>query len=81
MHAGVAYQWNTYRTDATGLSGPREDTIFSWAIGAGRTLGRRAFLRADYRREHRSSNIQSFRESWDTLLLQIGVGFFGVAAR
>jgi hypothetical protein len=81
MHAGAAYQWNDYRTDAAAIGAPREDTIFSWTLGAGRTLGRKAFFRADYRREHRSSNIQSFHETWDTLLLQIGLGFFGAAPR
>jgi Putative beta-barrel porin 2 len=81
VHAGTAYQWNTYRTLTAELGEPREDTLFGWSLGAGRPLGRRTFLRADFRRERRRSNIEAFRQTNDTLLIQLGVGFFGVAPR
>jgi hypothetical protein len=81
VNAGTAYQWNTYRTRASSLDEPREDTLFGWSVGAGRPLGRRAFVRADFRRERRRSNIEAYRETNNSFLIQVGVGFLGAAPR
>ena len=78
---GVGYQWNAYRTLAAELGEPRRDNIFGWSVGLSRSLGRIAFVRADYRRDHRSSNLPGFSTTTDGFLVQVGLGLFGTSAR
>jgi hypothetical protein len=77
LSAAAGYHWNEYKTTAAALSEPREDRIFGWSIGVGRTVTRRAYLRADYRRERRDSNLDDFDVTIDSFMVQVGVGFFG----
>ena len=61
VNAGVGYQENQYETVATGLAVPREDTILGWTLGLSRPLGSFAYVRADYRRDRRRSNLPGLR--------------------
>jgi hypothetical protein len=81
FRGGVGYQWNTYRTAASAIGVPREDTILAWSVGLGRPLGNRAFLRGDYRRERRDSNLQEFNITTHSLIVQLGIGLFGAPVR
>ena len=81
LNAGAGYHWNEYRTAASALGRPREDRIFGWSVGVGRAVTRRAYVRADYRREQRSSNVDAFDITTDALVVQLGIGFFGGAGR
>ena len=40
-------------------------------------MTRRAYVRADFRRERRDSNLDEFDVTIDGVLLQVGIGFFG----
>jgi Putative beta-barrel porin 2 len=80
FRGGAGYQWNTYQTIASAIGVPREDTIFAWSVGLGRPLGSRAFLRGDYRRERRDSNLREFTITTHSLIVQLGIGLFGAAA-
>ena len=74
---GSAVQvWNRYRLPAAAIGAPREDDIFGWSVGLGRSFGRRAFLRADYRRDHRNSNLPGFDLQTHGFVLQLGLGLF-----
>lgn len=75
--AAAGYHWNEYKTTASALGVPREDRIFGWSIGLGRTVTRRAYVRADYRRERRDSNVEDLDVTVHGLVIQVGVGFFG----
>ncbi len=77
FRGGAGYQWNTYRTVASAIGVPRQDTIFAWSIGLGRPLGSRAFLRGDYRRERRDSNLREFTITTHSLIVQLGIGLSG----
>jgi hypothetical protein len=77
LSAGAGYHWNEYKTTASALGVPREDRIFGWSIGLGRTVTRRAFVRADYRRERRDSNVDDFDVTVHAFVIQLGLGFFG----
>ena len=48
-----------------------------WSVGVGRQLGWRSWLRADYRREERRSNIPGFDVTNDGFLIQFGIGRAG----
>ncbi len=80
LRAGAGYQWNMYRTVASGIGVPREDRIFAWSVGLGRPLGSRVFLRGDYRRERRDSNLQQFNVTTHSFIVQLGIGLFGATA-
>ena len=80
VRGALGYQWNTYQLDASEIGEPREDTIFGWGIGVGRPLGRRGFLRADYRRDRRRSNLPGFSITSDAVIIQLGYGLFGSSA-
>jgi hypothetical protein len=77
FRGGAGYQWNTYRLPASAIGVPREDTILAWSAGLGRPLGSRAFLRGDYRRERRRSNLPGFSVTTHSLIIQLGIGLFG----
>ena len=46
-------------------------------IENGRALSRWAFLRADYRRERRNSNLPAFQTHAHLFMVQLGIGFLG----
>ncbi|HEY6546777.1 MAG TPA: outer membrane beta-barrel protein, partial [Vicinamibacteria bacterium] len=79
VNAGVGYQENQYKTVATSLDEPREDTILGWTLGLSRPLGSFAFVRADYRRDRRRSNLPGFDITTDGFMLQVGLGLFGTS--
>ncbi len=79
--AAAGYQWNTYRVTVASIGEPREDTIFGWALGLGRNLGPRTYVRADYRRDRRRSNIPGFDVTTDGFIVQFGIGFAPSGAR
>ena len=68
---------NDYPNAVAGLGAPRRDDILGWAIGIGRQLGWRAFVRADYRRERRNSNLPGYDVTTSGFVVQLGVGLFG----
>ena len=80
-NTGVGYQENTYRTEASEIGVPREDSIFGWTLGLSRPVGSFAYLRADYRRDRRRSNIPGFNITTDGFIVQMGVGLFGTSVR
>jgi hypothetical protein len=81
LNGGAGYHWNDYRTTAQALGRPREDRIFGWSVGVGRAVTRRAYIRADYRREQRRSNVDALDITTDALIVQLGIGFFGSGGR
>jgi hypothetical protein len=81
LRLGAGYHWNDYRTRATGLAEPRQDRIWEGAIGLARPLSRRAWVRADYRRERRNSNLEGFDVTTHAFIAQVGFGFLGTPGR
>ena len=77
LRGGLGFLRNHYPNDAPGLSEPRRDDVFGWTLGIGRTLGWRAWVRADYRWERRDSNLPDFDVSTDGFVIQMGLGLFG----
>lgn len=76
--AGVGAVWNRYSVAARALiTTPRRDDIFGWTVGLGRPLTRWGFVRADYRRDRRDSNLDEFDTTTWTFVLQVGVGYLG----
>jgi hypothetical protein len=73
---GAGYHWNDYKTVAAGLGAPRKDRIFGWSAGLGRPITRWAFVRADYRRDRRDSNLDVFDITTEALTVQLGIGLF-----
>ena len=55
--------------------------IRGWTLGLGRPVTRHAFVRADYRRERRDSNIDAFDSHSNALTVQLGVGLFAAQPR
>jgi hypothetical protein len=76
LRGSVNFLWNRYRVEAVGISEPRADDIFGWTVGGGRAFGRRVFVRADYRRERRDSNIPAFNVVNHSFIAQLGIGLF-----
>jgi hypothetical protein len=68
---------NTYPTVSSTLGAPRRDDVWAWTVGVGRQLGWRTWLRADYRREERHSNVPGFDVTTDGFLIQFGIGRAG----
>ncbi len=79
LRGGVGYQRNAYQIDVAELGEPRQDDIFAWSVGVGRGVTRWAFLRADYRRERRRSNLGAYDIDTDGFIVQVGIGRFGPA--
>jgi hypothetical protein len=73
----VGWLRNDYPNLAPGLDDPRRDDILGWTLGLGRQLGWRTWVRADYRRERRDSNLPGFDVTTDGFVVQLGVGLFG----
>ncbi|MET0556514.1 MAG: outer membrane beta-barrel protein [Vicinamibacteria bacterium] len=81
LRLAAGYHWNDYRTPAADTGSPRRDTIWDGAVGLARSLSRRAWVRADYRRERRNSDLDVFDVTTHALTVQVGVGFLGSPAR
>jgi Putative beta-barrel porin 2 len=81
LRLAAGYHWNDYRTPAADTGSPRRDTLWDGAVGLARSLSRRAWVRADYRRERRNSEIDAFDVTTDALTIQVGIGFVGSPAR
>ena len=77
LRGGVGFLRNDYPNDAPGLSEPRRDDVFGWSLGLGRSLGWRAWVRADYRWERRDSNLPGFDVTTNGFVIQMGLGLFG----
>ena len=73
----VGFSRNGYPNDAPDLGAPRRDDIVGWTVGVGRQIGWRAWVRADYRRERRNSNLPGYDVTTAGLVVQLGVGLFG----
>jgi hypothetical protein len=73
----VGYLRNSYPTVDPAIGEPRQDDIWMWSVGVGRQIGVKAWIRADYRREQRSSNIPGFDVTNDGFLIQLGIGRIG----
>ena len=76
----VTWLRNNYPNDAPGLFAPRRDDILGWTLGLGRQLGWRSWIRADYRRERRDSNLPGYDVTTDGFMVQFGMGLFGSEA-
>lgn len=74
-----AVQWlrNDYPNPAEALGVPRRDRVFAWSAGLGRQLGARSWLRFDYRRERRESNLPGFDVTTDGFSVQLGISATG----
>jgi hypothetical protein len=81
LSAGGGYHVNRYPTAAQQIGAPRRDQIVDWLVGVGRGVTRWAFVRADYRRDRRDSNIDFFDQHTHAFYVQLGLGFFGEVAR
>lgn len=81
LQAGAGYHRNGYRTVASSIGAPRRDEIHGWTLGLGRPVTRHGFVRADYRRERRDSNIDAFDSRSNMLTAQLGVGVFDLHPR
>jgi hypothetical protein len=75
----VGFYRNDYPNEAPGVGAPRRDDILGWTLGIGRQIGWRSWVRADYRREHRASNLPGFDVTTKGFVVQLGVGLFGPA--
>jgi len=71
------YLWNRYPNVVPEIGEPRRDNIWSWMVGLGRQLGWRSWIRADYRREQRDSNVPGYDVTNDGFLIQFGIGRLG----
>jgi len=74
---GASFFRNDYPNDATTIAAPRRDQSFGWTLGLGRRIGQRAFLRADYRRDRRTSNLPGLDATTSGFILQLGMGLAG----
>jgi hypothetical protein len=81
LQAGAGYHRNDYRTVASEIGAPRRDVLHGWTLGLGRPVTRYAFVRADYRRERRDSNIDSFDSPSNALTVELGLGLFAAQPR
>ncbi len=76
LRSDVGWTWNRYRLPASAIGVPRADDLFGWSVGASRAFGRRVFLRADYRRDRRDSNIPGYDLVSHGFIAQLGIGLF-----
>lgn len=81
LRGGAGYQWNDYRTIAAEIGAPRADRILGWYVGLRRPLQRDLFLSASFRREQRTSNIDTFDSTADGFLLTLEWDIFGTPPR
>jgi hypothetical protein len=81
LRGGAGYQWNDYRTVAAEIGVPRADRILGWYVGLRRPVQRDLFLSASFRREKRTSNIDTFDSTADGFLLTLEWDIFGTPPR
>ncbi len=81
LRGGVGYQWNDYKTIAAEIGVPREDRILGWFVGLRRPIARKLSLSGAYRKEDRTSNIDTFDTDSDGLYLQLEWDIFGAPKR
>jgi hypothetical protein len=74
LAAGAGYHWNDYRTLASELGVPRKDRLSGWSLGLGRPINRWSFVRADYRKDRRTSNLAGFSNEGRAIIVQLGLG-------
>jgi hypothetical protein len=74
LSAAVLWQWNNYPVNTIDTGEPRQDRLFGWSIGVARPLTRWAFLRADYRKDRRRSNVNAFDIDTRAFTIQLGLG-------
>jgi len=74
LRGSVGYLRNAYPTVSPTAGVKRRDEMWMWTVGVGRELGTRTWIRADYRRENRTSNIPGFDLDIDGFLIQLGIG-------
>jgi hypothetical protein len=79
LNAGGGYHWNDYPTFVTDQDFKREDRLYGWFVGLRRPLDRRTSIFAGYRWERRRSNVESFDNDTDGLLIQLDFDVFGRA--
>ena len=79
--AGGGYHVNRYPTVATALGTPRRDAIVNWTAGLGRRISRWAFVRADYRRDRRDSNLDFYDQRTHAFYAELGLGFLPPGVR
>jgi hypothetical protein len=65
---------NDYPNDTPSIAEPRRDRILGWTVGVGRAIGWRAWVRADYHREKRISNLPGYDVTTSGFIVQLGVG-------
>ena len=73
----VTWFRNDYPNPAETLGVPRRDDILGWTAGLGRQLGSRSWLRFDYRRERRDSNVPGFDVTTDGFSVELGISATG----
>jgi hypothetical protein len=66
---------NDYPAPAQELGAPRQDRLLGWTAGLGRDIGSRAWLRFDYRREQRDSNVSGLDVTTCGFTVQAGLRF------
>jgi len=77
VRGGVEYRSNDYRTPAAEIGEPRADHLLGWTMGLGRPLTRWSYVRADYRRDRRRSNLSRLDTDLDGFTIQVGFGVYG----
>lgn len=73
LAASLGFRQNSYPLDSAAIGAPRQDRIFGWAIGVGRSLGSRTVAHAEYRWLRRHSNLPGYSSVAHGLLVQVDV--------
>ncbi len=81
LRGGIGYQWNDYRTVATGLGRPREDRILGWSVALRCPVRPNLFLSGAYRSENRRSNVEAFDTDAAGFYLQLEWDLWGTPSR
>lgn len=76
LHLGGGYHRNDYKTVAPEIGRPRRDQLYGWTVGLGRPFTRWAYVRTDYRKERRDSNLDAFDSRSRAFTVQLGIGVF-----
>lgn len=76
LRGSIEHRWNDYRTPASEIGEARRDRLFGWTVGVGRAITRWSFLRADYRRDRRRSNLDRLDTDTDAFTVELGLGAF-----
>jgi hypothetical protein len=81
LRCGLGYQWNDYRTAASEIGRPREDRLLGWQVGLRRPVRPNLLLSADFRREERRSNVDTFDTDANRFFFQLEWDLFGAPPR